>query len=89
MIGQSLRCKNYGLVKTKTETDGLTCAGRAHAAPAQPDELGNLAISEIGTGEIETPNANAGLNLLEFHAKLKKRILTKTFARVSRPCKYC
>lgn len=53
MTGLPLRCKNYGLVKNKTETDGLACAGRAQAAPSQVDEWGNLAISEIGTGEIK------------------------------------
>lgn len=45
--------------------------GYTQTALAKLCECGQSTISEIGTGAIETPNANIGLKLLELHGKLK------------------
>ncbi len=46
--------------------------GYTQSALAKHCDCSQSTISEIGTGEIKTPNANIGLKLIELHGKLKK-----------------
>jgi hypothetical protein len=68
-----------------TELTDRSRGGHTQTALAKQCKCGQSTISEIGSGEIETPNADIGLKLIELHAKLKKPDPTKkNNSRVSR-----
>lgn len=63
--------------KIISELTDRSRGGYTQTALAKQCKCGQSTISEIGTGEIETPNANVGLKLIELHTKLKKPDPTK------------